>query len=66
MKRIAIAAIVLSIAACSSQEETPVVDTGMAAPAAAPAPAPAATDSSIVAPVDSTADTTHTDTTATH
>jgi hypothetical protein len=67
MKRLALAAIVLSIAACSSQEETPAVDTGMAAPAAAPAPA--ATDSAVVPATDSTADstaadTTHRDTTA--
>jgi hypothetical protein len=69
MKRLALAAIVLSIVACSSQEETPAVDTGMAAPAAAPAPmdsavVPATTDSTVT---DSThADSTHRDTTAAH
>jgi hypothetical protein len=70
MKRLALAAIVLSIVACSSQEETPAVDTGMAAPAAAPAPmdsavVPATTDSTVM--TDSThADSTHRDTTASH
>jgi hypothetical protein len=68
MKRLALAAIVLSIVACSSQEETPAVDTGMAAPAAAPAPTdsaatvPAATDST--APDSTATDTTHRDSTA--
>jgi hypothetical protein len=70
MKRLALAAVVLSIVACSSQDETPAVDTGMAAPAAAPAPAvtdsaamvPATTDS---AAADSTQrDSTQRDTTA--
>lgn len=63
MKRLALAAAVLSIVACSSQEETPVADTTTAAPAMAPAPAAPA--DSMAAPMmdstmmtDSTADTT--------
>lgn len=65
MKRLALAAIVLSIAACSPQDEASTVDTSMtAAPAAAPAPvpAPAAIDTTAI---DTTAaDTTAADTTA--
>lgn len=41
MKRLALAAIVLSIAACSPADDAATIDTSMsAAPAAAPAPAP--------------------------
>jgi hypothetical protein len=61
MKRLALAAVVLTLAACSSQEETPVVDS-TAAPAAAPAPTMAPDSSAMM---DSTAmDSTHTDSTA--
>ena len=39
MKRIAVAVALVAIAACTAQEEAPVMDTA-AAPAAAPAPEP--------------------------
>lgn len=51
MKRLALAAVVLSIAACSSQEEAPIADTSMTAPAMAPAPASPA--DSMAMPMDS-------------
>lgn len=62
MKRIALVAAALVLAACSAKEEAPAADSAMAAPAAA---APA-TDSAMMAPpadstaapADSTADTT--------
>ncbi|WP_291156097.1 hypothetical protein [Gemmatimonas sp. UBA7669] len=60
MKRIALVAAALVLAACSAKEEAPAADSAMAAPAAA---APA-TDSAMMAPpadsmaTDSTADTT--------
>lgn len=62
MKRIALVAAALVLAACSAKEEAPAADSAMAAPAAA---APA-TDSAVMAPpadsmaapADSTADTT--------
>lgn len=60
MKRIALVAAALVLAACSAKEEAPAADSAMAAPAAA---APAA-DSAMMAPpadsmaTDSTADTT--------
>jgi len=60
MKRIALVAAALVLAACSAKEEAPAADSAMAAPAAA---APAA-DSAMMAPpadsmaADSTADTT--------
>ena len=61
MKRLALAAAVLSIVACSSQEEAPVTDSAATAPAMAPAPA-APMDSMTMpmdsAVVDSMADTT--------
>lgn len=38
MKRIALAAAVLFVAACTTQEDAPAIDTTMAAPAMAPAP----------------------------
>ena len=69
MKRLALAAIVLSIVACSSQDETP-ADTGLAAPAAAPAPAVTdsvatpAPDSAVVTPDSTSPDSAQRDTTA--
>ena len=68
MKRLALAAIVLSIAACSSQDEVP-ADTGLAAPAAAPAPAVTdsvatpAPDSAVVMPDSASPDSAQRDTT---
>ena len=51
MKRFALAAAVLFVAACGAKEEAPAADSA-AAPAMAPAPAPA--DSAAAAPMDST------------
>ncbi|HEY0971438.1 MAG TPA: hypothetical protein VGE02_10780 [Gemmatimonadales bacterium] len=68
MKRLALAAVVLSIAACSSQDETPAADTSMTAPAMAPAPAAPADSMAMPmdsAMVDTTADTTMMDTSVT-
>ena len=56
MKRIALFAAALTLAACAAKDEAPAADTMTAAPAAA-APAPA--------PVDSMTDTTKKDTTMT-
>ncbi len=62
MKRLALAAVVLSIAACSSQEEAPIADTSMTAPAMAPAPAAPA--DSMAMPMDSAMVDSMVDTTA--
>lgn len=62
MKSLVLAVAVLAIAACSTQEEAPAVDS--AAPAAMPAPEPAVTDSTMTMPMDSAAtDSTATDST---
>lgn len=58
MKRIAIAVAIVALAACTAQEEAPIMDT-TAAPAAAPAPMDTSmTDTTVT-------DTTMTDTTVT-
>ncbi len=59
MKRIALVAAALVLAACSAKEEAPAADSAMAAPAAA---APA-TDSAMMAPADSMATDSTADTT---
>lgn len=38
MKRLAFAAVVMSVVACNAQEDTPIADTTTVAPAMAPAP----------------------------
>ena len=53
MKRLVLAVAVITIAACSSQEEASMADT--AAPAAMAAPEAAATDSTMSMPMDSAA-----------
>lgn len=62
MKRLALAAAVLSIVACSSQEEAPIMDS---ATAPAMAPAPAAPMDSMPMTDTTMMDTTMTDTTVT-
>ena len=53
MKRLALAAFVLSIAACTAKDETP-ADSTMAAPAMAPAPAAPVDSAAMMMPMDST------------